>query len=68
MKSQGNCAAGWAFAAVASIESYWRMRFQQIILSEQQLIDCSASYGNQGCTGGNFVYGLKYIKDNGGVD
>ena len=37
-------------------------------LSEQQLIDCSQSLGNQGCKGGQMRMGFDYIKANGGVD
>ena len=47
VKDQGDCGACWAFAAIGALESdatYWSG--SQVLLSEQNLIDCSSSYGN----------------------
>lgn len=42
-----------AFSAVGAMQGAWQLATGQALsLSEQQLVDCSWKYGNNGCQGG----------------
>lgn len=65
VKNQGNCGSCWAFSAVGTLEAWALMNGRSDKYSEQQLVDCSRAYGNEGCNGGFNYKGLAYVKDHG---
>lgn len=66
VKDQGQCGSCWAFSATGSMESSHMIAgYSEVLLSEQQLVDCARSvFTNHGCNGGWYYYAWDYAIQN----
>ncbi|KAJ6631267.1 Cathepsin L [Pseudolycoriella hygida] len=66
VKDQLKCASCWAFSAVGALEGQFFLKKGVLeSLSEQQLVDCSRRFANNGCNTGYMTNAFLYTKNEG---
>lgn len=69
IKDQGQCGSCYAFGGVAAMEAAWVMAGHTLVaFSDQEIVDCSGSLGNQGCNGGWHYWTMDYVIKRKGID
>ncbi|GFN76052.1 counting factor associated protein d [Plakobranchus ocellatus] len=68
VKDQAICGSCWSFGTTGTIEGANFLKTGQLVrLSQQELVDCSWGFGNNGCDGGEDFRAYKYLLANGGL-
>jgi len=68
VKDQAQCGSCWAFSTTGSVEGAVQVATGRLTsVSEQQLVDCAGSSGNQGCNGGLMDDAFNWIVSHKGI-
>jgi C1A family cysteine protease len=68
VKDQGVCGSCWSFGTTGAIEGAFFVKHDHLIrLSQQNLVDCSWGFGNNGCEGGEDYRAYDWIIKHGGI-
>lgn len=69
VRDQGHCGSSYAIAATGALEGQYFTQYRELTeLSIQNILDCSSSFGNDGCDGGFIEASYNYIISTGGID
>jgi C1A family cysteine protease len=68
VKDQAQCGSCWAFSTTGAVEGAVQVKTGRLTsVSEQQLVDCAGSSGNQGCNGGLMDDAFNWIISHRGI-
>jgi len=67
-QDQGICGSCWSFGSTGAIEGAYFIKYGVLkVMAEQELMDCSWSFGNNACDGGEDFRAYDWILQNGGM-
>jgi len=67
VKDQGHCGSCWTFSTTGATEAHnYLATGKDVLLAEQQLVDCAQDFDNHGCNGGLPSHAFEYLHYFGG--